>query len=858
MSSNSNIPREDFFNDPSQQTTNLRPNSGLRDTGNMAGGVDGNGGDSTIPKPKRIACIICRKRKLKCDGSKPSCSTCTRLGHDCAYDPVRRKSGPKRGYVKALEERLKQVENMLKSQEPTTATTSPSTSNASGTGLRTAPTPDLNVPSPNIGVDGERWRYNNDDQPTLNDMGFSATIGMGMGLDDFPSTWEMIGLGIEEPLPLQEVIDELHEIYFDNIHPSLPMIHKYRYLAAMNLAPNQRPPVSLRYAMWTLAASSSEKYMNLKDHFYQRARKYMEMDTLKGFGESIISVSHAQVHILLASYEFRMMHFPRAWMSTGAAIRLCQMMGLHRLDKPGLEVKQCLPPPRDWTEREERRRTFWMAFCEDRYASVGTGWPMTIDEKDITSDLPSSEDAFNLSKPERTQTLTDSMSPQGASKLSPFAGVVLMASLFGRNLLHLHRSDPDYRDNDLNGEFWRRHRHMDNILLNTSLSLPFHLRLPHGMANSNSVFLNMNIHASTICLHQAAIFKAQNNRLPDTVTAESKIRAISAANEITRIMQMISHMDLSTMNPFISFCLYVAARVFVKHLDDTPKDSPSPFLCNWTLIEAMGLRNNNKFKEGPWNETPLGSKETGIPGMGTTVIGPNDQNGCNIVRFIDGGGPDDFRMVGESPTNPQETSRSISADTEKRIRRASTSPGVDPFPRSFDVEQRGWPRLNELSQARDLRQGVPVSQSKEPNGNTYNHDSTSPGTRTGLSSNTGNTSNHPTLKSASDVRPSNIQHGQTTTNTGSYGTRPAPDADREVRLIDAFFSTPPGYNNIPAGSNISSSAYSMPETPGRTYTTPGPWPQQTTTGLTPVGEGVFRHLMGLGPMDPMDIWEGGH
>src|SRR5689334_16192335 len=64
------------------------------------------GGNSSVPKPKRLACMICRKRKLKCDGLKPSCSTCTRLGHNCAYDEVRRKSGPKRGYVKALEERL--------------------------------------------------------------------------------------------------------------------------------------------------------------------------------------------------------------------------------------------------------------------------------------------------------------------------------------------------------------------------------------------------------------------------------------------------------------------------------------------------------------------------------------------------------------------------------------------------------------------------------------------------------------------------------------------------------------------------------------------------------------------------------
>lgn len=109
MSSSSNTPPDDYFNDMSRPTGNTgrnkRPRSPPRELNGAADGA-ANGGDSTIPKPKRIACIICRKRKLKCDGTKPSCSTCTRLGHDCAYDEVRRKSGPKRGYVKALEERL--------------------------------------------------------------------------------------------------------------------------------------------------------------------------------------------------------------------------------------------------------------------------------------------------------------------------------------------------------------------------------------------------------------------------------------------------------------------------------------------------------------------------------------------------------------------------------------------------------------------------------------------------------------------------------------------------------------------------------------------------------------------------------
>jgi len=64
------------------------------------------GDGSYVPRPKRIACIVCRRRKLRCDGRRPSCGTCSRLGHECAYDEVRKKSGPKRGYVKQLEARL--------------------------------------------------------------------------------------------------------------------------------------------------------------------------------------------------------------------------------------------------------------------------------------------------------------------------------------------------------------------------------------------------------------------------------------------------------------------------------------------------------------------------------------------------------------------------------------------------------------------------------------------------------------------------------------------------------------------------------------------------------------------------------
>ncbi|KAF4636952.1 hypothetical protein G7Y89_g1138 [Cudoniella acicularis] len=863
MSSASNTPPESYFNDLSRPTgssgRNKRDRSPTGDA-NSAAADAGSGGDSTVPKPKRIACIICRKRKLKCDGTKPSCSTCTRLGHSCAYDEVRRKSGPKRGYVKALEERLKQVETLLKTQDPVPATTDTSqtsfTQNSlSGVGPRSLPTSDFRVPNPPIGivngVSAERWGFNGDSpqQPPMDDLTFTADINMGMGIDDSTFTWEMIGLGLEEPLPPEETIEEL--------------------------APTQRPPVALRYAMWTLAASVVDKFGDLKEHFYQRARKYVELDYLKGHGEHMISVAHAQTHVLLATYEFKMMYFPRAWMSTGSAIRMCQMMSLHKLDGTGLDVKQCLPPPRDWAEREERRRTFWMAFCEDRYASIGTGWPMTIDEKDILSNLPASDEAFEMNKAEKTQSLSEAMTPSGACNLSPFAGVVLMACLFGRNLIHLHRPDAEDRDNDLNGEFWKRHRQMDNILLNTSLSLPSHLKLPSGLSNPNIVFTNMNIHTSTICLHQAAIYKSEKNRLPASISAESKVRCITAANEIASIMRMISHMDLSAMNPFISFCFQTgdSLRFLLSAMNALKRKNPltESFLVQLDVdLEGLGMR-NPKFKSVfAYSDDNLGLSSAKMPNLGGAPRSVNNglPRGRNECMFMNISEEENASPIGASPgdgnpspaesTNPRNDSIKdtnwMSFESNQNVNRG----------RGIDGQQDVQRTLQGLAIAT-----VPLGHYADgvTNSSSYiNSESSNNGADSGLSPDTANSaSNRPTPSSTtpSDSR-SNLQSGQNNSGGTSYETSPASSNNNrnpvgEHRIMGSFFPSNPDYSTIPTTGLTPDNTFTMPETPGRSFDVPAGWEMSNqTTGLTPVGEGVFRQLMGLGSMDPMDIgWEGG-
>ncbi|GAB1203987.1 hypothetical protein APSETT445_002635 [Aspergillus pseudonomiae] len=154
------------------------------------------------------------------------------LGHECAYDEVRKKSGPKRGYVKQLEARLAQVETLLKTQE-----VNPSQNSQGNSANIAAPKEFVGIPeavpftnsidAPRSSPEGEINNIQSND--TFLAPGLDRTGNFG---------WDMISLGLEEPLPDREIIDELNNIYFEKIHPYMPILHRPRHLAAMDLAPS--------------------------------------------------------------------------------------------------------------------------------------------------------------------------------------------------------------------------------------------------------------------------------------------------------------------------------------------------------------------------------------------------------------------------------------------------------------------------------------------------------------------------------------------------------------------------------------------------------------------------------------------
>lgn len=235
------------------------------------------------------------------------------------------------------------------------------------------------------------------------------------------------------------------------------------------------------------------------------------------------------------------MLFTRAAMNTAKCVRLINMMGLEKMDDgSGSKMAPTIQPPKSWVETEERRRTFWGAFAIDAHASVSTGWPSLINSADIATRLPSSEDAFASGKEETAPYLEEVFD---GAEYSSFASTLVSCNVFKSIINHVHRPKPNDRPEDMfQGAFWERHREFDNMLLSLLMFLPSSLKLHSGQRDVAAIYLNLNLHASVICLHHAAIEQAEKHNLNASIKQASVARLRSSATEIANIAKIAAHM----------------------------------------------------------------------------------------------------------------------------------------------------------------------------------------------------------------------------------------------------------------------------------------------------------------------------
>uniref|UniRef100_L2G9U7 Binuclear zinc transcription factor n=1 Tax=Colletotrichum fructicola (strain Nara gc5) TaxID=1213859 RepID=L2G9U7_COLFN len=520
-----------------------------------------------------LACVTCRSRKLKCDRVKPACSRCVKVKGECVYPESRRKPAFKRRNVKELEERLAQVEDLLKEASKEAGKVNEAAATAGDLDSR------INVGMDDFTVDIDTFIAMQNGFA-----GETADLQAGLSAHNIPepqpqmpsfgeSSGELIGLGLSEALPPFEMMEDLNKSFFERQQHFIPIIHPGRYFQSFYSAPHKRPPMCLQYAVWAMASNGHEKYSQYHEIFYKRARQYADADEMRGYGEHFLTVQHAQAWALIATDEARCMYFTRAAMSSAKCVRLVEMMGLHRIDGDGQEMAPTLAPPTSWVDLEERRRAFWGAYCIDCHASISTGWPTLIDPNEITTHLPSSEEAFNSAREEKTSTMQDAF--KGAS-YSTFAGAVIICYVFNMLLKHVHWERPNDRPGDFEyGEFWKRHRDIDNLLSSAFMFLPERFRLPQSMKDPTAVHTNLNLHASIICLHHAAIDRIEQHKLPEQLKTASQLRLRTAAEEVVNIVKLTSHTNSGYKSPLVALSLYSAASVYVYNAKCDPQNGLS-------------------------------------------------------------------------------------------------------------------------------------------------------------------------------------------------------------------------------------------------------------------------------------------
>lgn len=60
-----------------------------------------------------LACIACRRKKIRCSGEKPACKHCLRSRVPCVYKVTARKAAPRTDYMAMLDKRLKRMEERI-------------------------------------------------------------------------------------------------------------------------------------------------------------------------------------------------------------------------------------------------------------------------------------------------------------------------------------------------------------------------------------------------------------------------------------------------------------------------------------------------------------------------------------------------------------------------------------------------------------------------------------------------------------------------------------------------------------------------------------------------------------------------
>ncbi|KAF2220454.1 fungal-specific transcription factor domain-containing protein, partial [Elsinoe ampelina] len=335
-----------------------------------------------------LACIACRRKKIRCSGEKPACKHCLRSRIPCVYKVTTRKAAPRTDYMAMLDKRLKRMEErvikiMPKDEQRNIDVIGRAVVKPAIPGLPPKTDNKKRVADEAFGEDLDSWART---RPNKN---MHSQIKGDEPRDDLMTEGT-------EHLPSSELQQHLAEVFFDYVYgQSYHLLHKPSYMR--KLEAGQLPPV-LILSVCAISARFSEHPDVRTDPAFLRGEKWARPAreiALKRYDTPNITILIC--YLLLGLHEFGTCQGGRSWMLGGMAQRMAYALQLHK----DLEIGAG-PKPNDekneltFTDREIRRRTMWACFMMDRFNSSGTDRPMFVAESYIELQLPIKEHYFQM------------------------------------------------------------------------------------------------------------------------------------------------------------------------------------------------------------------------------------------------------------------------------------------------------------------------------------------------------------------------------------------------------------------------------------------------------------------------------
>jgi len=130
----------------------------------------------------------------------------------------------------------------------------------------------------------------------------------------------------------------------------------------------------LRLAVCTSATACSAQYRDIGETFYHKTLESLEnlesSEHSLPWGAKYFQIEHIQAWLLLAIYEFKRMKGTQENAAASRALRLIRRCRLGDLDASDVFVQQgtytASAAKNGFAVVEEKRRTFWLAFCFER------------------------------------------------------------------------------------------------------------------------------------------------------------------------------------------------------------------------------------------------------------------------------------------------------------------------------------------------------------------------------------------------------------------------------------------------------------------------------------------------------------